>query len=141
MTKTIPAELQAAFSNARVIEFDDIRKGDVISWLDRGVLRAIGTAARREGNSWRSEADHPLAWNDETNILIHRPKRELPKGHMSIIRLAKSLPGSKGDSVLYARLPISGWAPVGYTGVERPDSAFDGVEWEEVFIAEEEPSE
>lgn len=131
MTKTIPAELQAAFPSARVIEFDDIHKGDVISWLGRGMLRAVGTAARHEGNAWRNEAGHALAWHDETNILIHRPKRELPTGRYDRIRLTAPFAGLAAGEVL-----AKGWGDWRATSTGRSVTAerLCDAEWEPVKL-------
>ncbi len=140
MTQAIPAHLINLLPSAKTIAFRDIRKGDTVASFEDGrLLMGVAHESVSDGARWLSAGDRVVAHEDETILLVHRPK--LPTGHKSMIRLTRPLAGTVSEATLYARTMSGEWWPVGYSGIAKPDSAFDGVEWEEVFVTKEKPNE
>jgi len=153
MTATIPAELSTLFPDAKSIDFEDIRAGDTVASYERGRL-IVGIASKnaRLGyasslGAWESSDGFPVAHSDEACLLLHRPKKPLPAEPGSLIRINKALPDTVEECLLFARRPTGSgivsklWFPVGFYAMGYGDDTFDDVEWTEVFITEENPSE
>lgn len=144
MTAPIPEFLKLIASDARVIEFADIRKGDTVGSYERGrFIMGIADTLDPRGytgeGQWESSEGHPVAHSDELCMLINRPVKPLPTGAGAMIRLTESLPGR--TAMLYARgeRPDT-WYPVGFSGPRQCDADFDDAEWDQAFVTTENPN-
>lgn len=140
----LPEFLKLMNPEARIIRFDEIRKGDTVGWIRRegAVLSTLGiaTTKRVDGATWASEDGYAVAWNDETNVLLHRPAKQLPTQHGDMIRLAKPLPGH--TSMVYAKGKWQDdWHPIGFGGMSKRSADFADAEWEQVFLTEVNPND
>ena len=133
MTTTIEA-LQIACPEMREIEFENIRKGDVIArdHSDGDVL--VRTAFRREdGRYWVDEDGGMVAERSESvsHYLLHRPKLELPAEPGAMVRVAENI---------YIRLDGAIWRNM-RSGFTVEDLFILSTNWERVYLTTQEPDD
>ena len=138
MTTTIEA-LQLACPEMREIEFENIRKGDLIARYHSDGDVLVRTAFRRaDGSYWVDKAGCVVAERSKiaSHYLLHRPKLELPAEPGAMVRVKFS-----DYNEINLRLQSNGqWLSL-ETELHYSNHFFDELNWERVYLTTQEPDD
>ena len=133
MTTTIEA-LKLACPDMREIEFENIRKGDLIARYHSDGDVLVRTAFRQEdGRYWVDEYGCIVAERSESvsHYLLHRPERELPAEVGEMVRVAENI---------YIRINGAIWRNM-RSGFTVEDQYVRSTSWERVYLTTQEPDD